>query len=150
PSTCYVIGRPTTVLVTHNGGASWSAHHLSVSGVGSDLTDPACVASQDANLRGRLALCRLGLLDVACVSASTCDVVATDRILGPAGGLTAALFLTTDGGSTWTKQQIPATVPCVGPCGHPPPPEHPYPLNWITCRAGVRCRAGGSVWLDAR
>ncbi len=150
PSTCYVIGRPNMVLVTHNGGASWSKHRLSVPGVGTDLTDPACVASQSADLRGRLALCRLGLLDVACISASTCYVVATGRILGPAGGLTSAVFLTSDGGSTWTKQRIPATEPCIGPCGHPPPPENPYPLEWITCRSGLPCRAGGSVWIDAR
>jgi len=147
PGTCYVIGRPNIVLVTHNGGASWSKHRLSVPGVGADLTEQACVASESAELRGRLALCRLGVLDLACVSASTCYVVATGRIPGPSGGLTSAVFLTTDGGSIWTKQQIPATEPCVGPCGHPPAPGKPYPLEWISCRSGLPCRAGGSVWL---
>lgn len=149
-STCYVIGRPNIILVTHNGGVTWSTHRLSVPGVGADLTSSACVASQSGDLRGRLALCRLGLLDVACISASTCYVVATGRIQGPAGGLTSAVFLTSDGGSTWIKQLIPATEPCIGPCGHPPPPENPYPLEWITCRPGLPCRAGGSVWIDAR
>ena len=28
PSTCYVIARPDTILVTHDGGGSWSSHVL--------------------------------------------------------------------------------------------------------------------------
>jgi photosystem II stability/assembly factor-like uncharacterized protein len=149
-STCYVIGRPDSVLVTHNGGVTWNTHRIPLRGSSASLTDTACVSSQDADLRKRPAVCRLGLLDVACLSASTCFVIGTVKIQPPSGGLTSAVFLTTDGGSTWAKQQIPATEPCVGPCGHPPPPEHPYPLNWITCAPGLPCRAGGSVWLDAR
>jgi photosystem II stability/assembly factor-like uncharacterized protein len=139
-STCYVIGRPNRVLVTHDGGVTWSTHQIPLQGLGPGLTDPDCVSGQEADLRGRLALCRLGLLDLACISASTCYVVATP----------SAVFLTTDGGSTWSRQRIPATEPCVGPCGHPPAPGKPYPLEWISCRSGLPCRAGGSVFIDPR
>src|SRR5438270_6813195 len=95
PSTCYVIGRPNIMLVTHTGGATWTARTLPVSVAG--LTDPSCVSGQSADLRGRLALCRLGLLDLACISASTCYVVATLNFAGQPGILTSAVFLTTDG-----------------------------------------------------
>jgi hypothetical protein len=145
PSTCYVIGRPNIVLVTHNGGAAWSARTLPVSVAG--LTDPSCVSEQSADLRERLTLCRLGLLDLACITASTCYVVATIDLSGQPGILTSAVFLTTDGGSTWTKQRIPAVEPCLGPCGHPPAPGKPYPLEWISCGSGLPCRSGGSIFL---
>jgi photosystem II stability/assembly factor-like uncharacterized protein len=143
-STCYVISRPNLVLVTHNGGVTWSTHRIPLQGLGPGLTDPNCVSGQEADLRGRLALCRLGLLDLACISASTCYVVATP----------SAVFLTTDGGSTWKRQRIPATAPCQGislhgVCGGPGP-GRPYPLEWISCGSGLPCRAGGSVFIDPR
>src|SRR5580704_15355896 len=75
PSSCYVIARPDAILVTHDGGASWSRHVLPVGVSGADLTDQACLSGYA--IAGRPALCRLGLLDIACVSASVCDAVAS-------------------------------------------------------------------------
>ena len=43
PSSCYVIARPDAILVTHDGGASWSRHLLSVGVSGADLTDQECL-----------------------------------------------------------------------------------------------------------
>ena len=134
-STCYVIGRPNLVLVTHNGGVSWSVHVIPLSGVTSSLTDTACVSGQEGDLRIRPALCRLGLLDLACISTTTCYVVATP----------SAIYLTTDGGATWLQQAIPATSPCQGVCGAT---GFPYPLEWISC-LGYFCRAGGSTFIGS-
>ena len=77
PSSCYVIARPDTILVTHDGGATWSSHVLALAGVGGDLTDRSCLAGSGSGLGGRYAVCRLGILDIACVSASICYAVAT-------------------------------------------------------------------------
>jgi photosystem II stability/assembly factor-like uncharacterized protein len=134
-STCYVIGRPNLVLVTHNGGVSWSVHVIPLSGVTSSLTDTACVSGQEGDLRTRPALCRLGLLDLACISTSTCYLIATP----------SAIYLTTDGGATWLQQAIPATSPCQGVCGAT---GFPYPLEWISC-LGYFCRAGGSTFIGS-
>src|SRR5260370_34142282 len=68
PGSCYVIARPDTILVTHDGGAAWSRHVLPVGVSGTNLTDQACLAAYTPGLIGRYALCRLGLLDIACVS----------------------------------------------------------------------------------
>jgi hypothetical protein len=76
PGSCYVIARPDTILVTHDGGASWSSHVLPVGVSGTDLTDQGCLPAYTP-IAGRPALCRLGLLDIACVSASVCYAVAT-------------------------------------------------------------------------
>jgi hypothetical protein len=67
PGSCYVIARPDTILVTHDGGATWSGHVLPPGG-GANLTDQTCLAGNEPALRARPALCRLGLLDIACVS----------------------------------------------------------------------------------
>jgi photosystem II stability/assembly factor-like uncharacterized protein len=147
-STCYVIGRPNIILVTHNGGVSWSVHHIPLSGSGSALTDAACVSAQTYDIRVRLALCRLGLLDLACLRVSTCFVVATVHVQAQFGDLGPALFLTTDGGVTWTSQSIPTTAPCEGDCG-PAGVRVPYPLEWITCGPGSLCRAGGSTFIGS-
>jgi photosystem II stability/assembly factor-like uncharacterized protein len=37
PSSCYVIARLDTILVTHNGGADWSSHVLDVGASASNL-----------------------------------------------------------------------------------------------------------------
>ena len=76
PSSCYVIARPDTILVTHDGGAAWSSHVLPVGVSGSHLTDNACLPAY-TTIIGRPALCRLGLLDIACVSARVCYAVST-------------------------------------------------------------------------
>ncbi len=152
-STCYVIGRPNIVLVTHNGGATWSTHRIALPGASDEIAHLNCVGGQQADLRARPALCRLGLLGVACISESTCYVVATVAIPwgGSTGVLAPAVFLTVDGGSTWMKQNIPATAPCEGICGNDPAVQYrtPYPLEWISCGPGSLCRAGGSIYLGS-
>jgi photosystem II stability/assembly factor-like uncharacterized protein len=147
-STCYVIGRPNLVLVTHNGGVTWTVHRIPLPGSSGQLTDSACVGNLSFDVRGRLALCRLGLLDLACIDARTCYVVATYSVRGQLGDVAPAVFLTTDGGATWVRQQIPITAPCQGDCG-PPGVRVPYPLEWISCGPGLPCRAGGSVFIGS-
>ena len=68
---------PNRILVTHDGGASWTRHVLPLAGVSASLTSPGCLEGNDADIRGRPALCQLGLLDIACVSARICYAVAT-------------------------------------------------------------------------
>ena len=122
PSSCYVIARPDTILVTHDGGAVWSRHVLPVGVSGADLTDQACLAAYA--MAGRPALCRLGLLDIACVSARVCYAVATappayDTTTPVPKGPHAApssIWLTRDGGSSWTRQSIPPGAACNGDC----------------------------------
>jgi hypothetical protein len=146
-STCYVIGRPDTILVTHTGGVSWKERRIPLPGVDGDLTDPACVSGQDGDLRGRPALCRLGLLDLACINATTCYAAATVRTQEQLEDLAPAIFLTTDGGSTWKKQAIPPRAPCRGDC--PPGVGVTYPLEWVSCGPGQLCRAGGSTFISS-
>jgi len=147
PSSCYVIARPDTILVTHDGGTSWSRHVLPVGVSGADLTDQGCLAPY-APIAGRAALCRLGLLDIACVSADICAAVATappaydngtpvPKTAHPAASM---IWLTRDGGASWTLQSIPAGVACNGDC---PSGLYGYPLEWVTCLASGLCRAGG-------
>lgn len=116
PSTCYVIGRPNIVMVTHNGGAAWTVHRIPLPGSSGQLTNSACVSSQVFHLRGTPALCRLGLLDLSCINASTCYVVATLKVQAQMGDLGSAVFLTTNGGASWIKQQVPASAGCRGDC----------------------------------
>jgi photosystem II stability/assembly factor-like uncharacterized protein len=148
PSTCYVIGRPDTILVTHNGGASWSRHVLPVGVSGSDLTDKACLPVYPA---GGYAVCRLGLLDIACVSASVCYAVATAPLaydinpLPKKHAASASIWMTTDGGAKWARQSIPAGVACDGDCQSG---LYGYPLEWVTCVSSGVCRAGGVQFLS--
>ncbi|HEX8919772.1 MAG TPA: hypothetical protein VF898_14810 [Chloroflexota bacterium] len=148
PSTCYVIGRPNIVMVTHNGGAAWTVHRIPLPGSSGQLTNSACVSSQVFHLRGTPALCRLGLLDLSCINASTCYVVATLKVQAQMGDLGSAVFLTTNGGASWIKQQVPASAPCQGDCT-PSNARVPYPLEWIWCGPGTICRAGGSVFIGS-
>lgn len=145
---CYVIGRPNIILVTHNGGVTWNLHRLASPGLGPALTDQTCMSGQAGSLRGRLALCRLGLLDLACPSATTCLAVGTRHVQARIGDLAPVVFLTTDGGSTWVRQRIPSTIPCEGDCT-PSNARVPYPLTWITCGPGSLCRAGGSTFIGS-
>jgi hypothetical protein len=151
PSSCYVIARPDTILVTHDGGATWSSHVLSLAGVGTSLTSQACPPGPVGAGSGQP--CRLGLLDIACVSASICYAVAT----GPAGyfyspipvpgqaGRPNAIWMTRDGGASWTRQPIPPGVGCVeGDCGSE---LFPYPLEWVSCLSIGLCRAGGGYFV---
>jgi Photosynthesis system II assembly factor YCF48 len=147
PSSCYVIARPDTILVTHDGGASWSRHVLPVGVSGADLTDQACLAPY-APIAGRPALCRLGLLDIACVSARVCYAVATAPPAYDNGtpvpktphAAPSSIWLTRDGGTIWTRQSIPTGVACNGDCESG---RYGYPLEWVSCLSGGLCRAGG-------
>jgi photosystem II stability/assembly factor-like uncharacterized protein len=150
PGSCYVIARPDTILVTHDGGATWSSHVLPV-GVppGADLTSQTCVTGAP-NLAGVYALCRLGLLDIACVSARVCYAVgSTSQSYGgyPISSTQhvapSSIWLTRDGGASWTRQSIPLGVVCNGDCAQ----LYFYPLEWVTCLGSGLCRAGGGNFL---
>jgi photosystem II stability/assembly factor-like uncharacterized protein len=153
PSTCYVIARPNTILVTHDGGASWSSHVIPVPGIGTSLTDPTCLGAQAFDNRGRLTVCRVGLLDIACVNARTCFAVATASLQSCVNvqtcvvvGKPSTVWLTTNGGATWARRAIPPTVPCAADCANE---AFRYPLEWVSClRSGV-CRAGGTRFMTS-
>jgi photosystem II stability/assembly factor-like uncharacterized protein len=150
PGSCYVIARPDTILVTHDGGATWSSHVLPLGVPGTDLTNQGCVTGEGPEMAGVHALCRLGLLDVACVSARVCYAVGS--AYQSYGGYTiprtqhvapSSIWLTRDGGASWTRQPIPLGVVCNGDCDTP----YPYPLEWVTCLGTGLCRAGGGNFL---
>ena len=150
PSSCYVIARPDTILVTHDGGATWSSHVLPRAGAGASLTDEGCLEGNDAGIRGRPALCRLGLLDIACVSARICYAVATAPVgyYGPISGAPAgppnSIWMSSDGGTSWARQSVPPGVECTeGACGKE---LYTYPLEWISCLGSGLCRAGGGYF----
>ena len=152
PSSCYVIGRPDTILVTHNGGATWSRHVLPVGVSGTNLTDQACLAFYTPGLIGRYALCRLGLLGIACVSARVCYAVSTTPqayegtpVPRTPHAPPSSIWMTRDGGASWTRQSIPPGVACNGDCD--PALRYPYPLEWVTCLSSGLCRAGGGHLL---
>jgi photosystem II stability/assembly factor-like uncharacterized protein len=152
PSSCYAIARPDTILVTHNSGATWSRHVLSVGVSGSNLTDKACLAAYPPDMTGRYSLCRLGLLDVSCVSAKVCYAVSASPSAYDATPIPktphpapSTIWLTRDGGATWTRQSIPAGVPCNGDCQTG---LYGYPVEWVTCLSSGQCRAGGGQFLE--
>ncbi len=146
PSSCYVIARPATIWVTHDAGAHWAARALPVHVPG--LALPGCVVGTPTAPQGETA-CRLGLLDVSCPSALTCYAVATS----PAGfnakpisaanpGPGSSLWLTRNGGTTWTRQAIPSGVVCNGDCNGI---RYGYPLEWVSCApSSGPCWAGGN------
>jgi photosystem II stability/assembly factor-like uncharacterized protein len=146
PSSCYVIARPDTILVTHDGGADWSSHVLDVGASGSNLTDDACLPDYTP-ISGRPALCRLGLLDIACVSARVCYAVATappaydhNPMPKTAHSAPSSIWMTRDGGASWTSQPLPQGVACNGDCADG---LYGYPLVWVSCLSSGLCRAGG-------
>ena len=148
PGSCYVIARPDTILVTHDGGAAWSRHVLPVGVSGTNLTSKTCLAAYTPGLIGRYALCRLGLLDIACVSARVCYAVSTAPQAYAATPVPptphpppSSIWLTRDGGASWTRQSVPPGVACNGDCSNELP--YPYPLEWVTCLSSGLCRAGG-------
>ena len=155
PESCYAIARPDTILVTHNGGASWSRHVLpvGVSGVsGTALTDQACLAAYPPDMTGRNALCRLGLVDITCVSARVCYAVSNTPqaydatpVSGKPHAQPSSIWLTSDAGAKWTRQSIPPGAACNGDCGTG---LFPYPLEWVTCLSSGLCRAGGGQFLE--
>jgi photosystem II stability/assembly factor-like uncharacterized protein len=150
PGYCYAVARPDTILYTHNGGATWTSHTLSVGVSGSNLTDQGCLAQYPPDMRGRYALCRLGLVDVTCISARVCYAVSNTPQAYSATPVKpharpSSMWLTTDGGAKWTRQSIPVGVGCDGDCT--PATLYPYPLEWVSCLSSGLCRAGGGQLL---
>jgi hypothetical protein len=154
PGSCYVIARPDTILVTHDGGATWSSHVLPLAGAGANLTDRQC-PPEPSVWPPAPALCRLGLLDIACVSARICYAVATapaGYLYGPISGPGAivsagppnSIWMSSDGGTSWARQSVPPGVGCtLGDCGKE---LFNYPLEWISCLGSGLCRAGGGYF----
>ena len=148
PASCYVIARPGTILVTHDAGAHWAARAVAVNVPG--LALPGCVIGDAPH--GETP-CRLGLLDISCPSALTCYTVATapsgydsNPISQPPGaGPGSSLWLTQDGGATWTRQPIPPGVVCDGDCSEP----YRYPLEWVSCAPSGPCWAGGNQLIGS-
>ncbi len=150
PASCYVIARPGTILVTHDAGAHWAAHALPVHVPGLALA--GCVVGDASNPQGEVP-CRLGLLDISCPSAVTCYAVATgpggwdtNPVSGAGSGSDSSLWLTQDGGTTWTRQPIPRGVTCNGDCGSTP---YGYPLEWVSCAPSGPCWAGGNQLIGS-
>jgi hypothetical protein len=147
PASCYVIARPGTVLVTHDAGAHWTVRALAVHVPG--LTLPGCLIGDGKAPQAETA-CRLGLLDISCPSARTCYAVATmpggydtnPVSPGSSAGPGSSLWLTRDGGATWTRQPIPPGVVCDGDCSQSQ--LYGYPLEWVSCAPSGPCRAGGN------
>ncbi len=143
PASCYLIARPATILVTHDAGAHWAARVLPVHVPGLALA--GCVIGDPTTPQGETP-CRLGLLDIACPSASTCYAVATaaggydTKPLSAGAEPGSSLWLTRDGGATWTQVPIPPGVVCNGDCSVP----YGYPLEWVSCAPGGPCWAGGN------
>jgi hypothetical protein len=154
PGSCYVIARPDTIMVTHDGGATWSSHVLPLAGAGAHLTDRQC-PPEPSVWPPRPALCRLGLLDIACVSARICYAVATapagysyEPISGPGAIVSAgppnSIWMSSDGGTSWARQSAPPGVGCTeGDCSKN---LFNYPLEWISCLGSGLCRAGGGYF----
>jgi photosynthesis system II assembly factor YCF48-like protein len=149
PASCYVIARPGTILVTHDAGAHWTARALPVHVPALALT--GCVVGDASNPQGEVP-CRLGLLDISCPSALTCYAVATGpggwstNLLSPGAGPGSSLWLTQNGGVTWTSQPIPRGVVCNGDCSSTP---YGYPLEWVSCAPSGPCWAGGNQLIGS-
>jgi photosystem II stability/assembly factor-like uncharacterized protein len=149
PASCYVIARPATILVTHDAGAHWAARALPLHVF--ELAQPGCVVGDAPS--GETP-CRVGLLDISCPSALTCYAVATlsggwntnlisqSRSAGPG----SSLWLTQNGGATWTSQPIPPGVVCNGDCSNIP---YRYPLEWVSCAPSGPCWAGGNQLIGS-
>ena len=147
PASCYVIARPDTIVVTHDAGAHWAARTLPVHVPG--LAQPECIVG---GLPQAETPCRLGLLDISCPSALTCYAVATapggwdTTPLSAGSGPGSSLWLTQDGGGTWTSQPIPPGVACDGDCTNAP---YGYPLEWVSCAPSGPCWAGGNQLIGS-
>lgn len=143
-ASCYVIARPSTIWVTHDAGTRWAAHTLPVHVPGLALN--GCVVGDASSPQGETP-CRLGLLDIACPSARTCYAVATvpsgwntEPLAQSHAGPGSSLWLTRNGGTTWTRQSIPASLECDGDCNA----AYAYPLEWVSCAPAGPCWAGGN------
>jgi photosynthesis system II assembly factor YCF48-like protein len=147
PASCYVIARPGTILVTHDAGAHWAARTLPLHV--SELALPGCVIG-DGKAPEADTACRLGLLDISCPSALTCYAVATAPAgynTNPGAGPGSSLWLTQNGGTTWTPVKIPPGVTCDGDCS--PTQLYSYPLEWVSCAPTGPCWAGGNQLIGS-
>jgi hypothetical protein len=143
PASCYVIARPETILVTHDAGAHRAARALPLHVT--ELALPGCVIGDPTTSQGETA-CRLGLLDISCPSARICYAVATTpsgydtepiaQTRGAAPG--SSLWLTQDGGVTWTRQPISRVAPSTSraKCGNWVHRTDANPAGAPTLRAG--------------
>ena len=146
PASCYVIARPSTIWMTHDAGAHWAARALPVHVPGLSLK--GCVVGDASSPQGE-SPCRLGLLDISCPNARTCYAVATypagfnaEPISTTNPGPGSSLWLTRNGGATWTRQAIPSSVVCDGDCNGI---HYGYPLEWVSCApASGPCWVGGN------
>jgi photosystem II stability/assembly factor-like uncharacterized protein len=149
PASCYVIARPDTIVVTHDAGAHWAARALPVDVP--ELALPGCVVGDASNPQGEVP-CRLGLLGISCPSAQTCYAVATapggwnTNPLSRDAGPGSSLWLTQNGGTTWTRQAIPRGVVCDGDCSTA---GYGYPLEWVSCAPSGPCWAGGNQLIGS-
>jgi len=57
----------------------------------------------------------------------------------------SSLWLTQNGGTTWTRQSIPTGVGCNGDCGA----QYGYPLEWVSCAPSGPCWAGGNQLIGS-
>jgi len=150
-ASCYVIARPSTIWVTHDAGAHWAARTLPVHVPGLALA--GCVVGDASSPQGEVP-CRLGLLDISCPSARICYAVATnpagftpDPISATNPGPGSSLWLTRNGGVTWTRQPIPSGVGCDGDCTNA---RYGYPLEWVACAPQPGpCWAGGNQLIGS-
>lgn len=145
-ASCYLIARPGTILVTHDAGTHWAVRKLPVHVPG--LTLKGCVIGIPSTPQGQTP-CQLGLLDISCPSARTCYAVATnpngydaEPISAANPGPGSSLWLTRNGGTTWTRQPIPSGVVCDGDCNANV--RYGYPLEWVSCAPAGPCVAGGN------
>ena len=96
--------------------------------------------------------CRLGLLDIACVSASICYAVAT----GPAGYFYWPISVPGYGRAAECHLDDQGRRNKLGPAAHPAGRGvregdcgnllYHYPLEWISCLGSGLCRAGGGYF----
>ena len=150
PASCYVIARPATILVTHDAGAHWAARALGVQVPG--LASAGCVILEVESPIVETP-CQLGLLDISCHSALTCYAVATapggwdTNPTSQASGPGSSLWLTQDGGASWSRQPIPPGVVCDGDCSQSP--LYGYPLEWVSCAPSGPCWAAGNELIGS-
>lgn len=146
PGVCLLLADPNVVIRTTDGGRSWQAHVIAL----------------------RQGLARLRKL--ACPTARVC--FATASPVGPSalpftgspigrgvGGYfqaPAAIYKTENGGSSWRRLSVPASVPCPGDCtGSDLQGKRfhlvrvPYDLQWISCGDAMHCRAGGDSFIGS-
>ena len=108
------IGTEQAVATTTDGGASWTTRSVS--------TNNGTVFNS-----------------VSCPTTTTCYAAGNNVGLAPTPG--SGIIKTTDGGSTWTEQTLPATIPGSNT-------TQDYMLGSIACPTVSICFAGGSYFVN--